>query len=80
MFKVVTGLSIIVDCSSSQFGPTGGCKLPEVCREIDPDARDIHRDLVEVHIRRTSAYIREHFPHLDHREPAIVEACTYTVC
>lgn len=62
-----------------KFGPTGGCKLPEIRREIDPDARDVHRDLVEVQIRRTSAYVREHFPHLDHREPSIVEACTYTL-
>ncbi len=65
---------------SSQFGPSGQCQLPEMRQEVDPDLRDSHRDLVEIHIQRIRGYIEKHFPHIDHREPAIVEACTYTVC
>lgn len=63
-----------------QFGPTGACKLPEVRKEINPDSRDIYRDLLEVHIQKTGEYLQEHFPHIDHQEPAIVESCIYTVC
>ncbi|KAJ7387276.1 hypothetical protein OS493_004253 [Desmophyllum pertusum] len=35
-----------------KFGPSGACVLPEICKEIDPDARDQHRDFVEVLIQR----------------------------
>ena len=64
----------------SQFGPSGGCRLPEVCMEIDPDARDWDREIEERIIQRTREYIQHHFPYLDHHEPTIVETCIYTVC
>ena len=50
-----------------------------MCKEIDPDSRDSDRELVEIIVRETRDYIQDHFPHLDHREPAIIESCTYTV-
>ncbi|XP_078363004.1 peroxisomal sarcosine oxidase-like [Oculina patagonica] len=62
-----------------KFGPSGQCQLPEMRQEVDPDLRDSHRDLVEIHIQRIRGYIEKHFPRIDHREPAIVEACTYTL-
>ncbi|KAL9981731.1 hypothetical protein ACROYT_G010474 [Oculina patagonica] len=62
-----------------KLGPTGACKLPEIRREIDPDLRDSHRDLLDIHIQRTGEYLQEHFPHIDHGEPAIVEDCMYTL-
>lgn len=62
-----------------KFGPTGGCRFPEVLREIDPDTRDWDRDTAEITIQSTREYIQEHFPHLDNHEPSIVETCIYTL-
>ncbi|XP_058966224.1 peroxisomal sarcosine oxidase isoform X1 [Pocillopora verrucosa] len=62
-----------------KFGPSGGCRLPEVCMEIDPDARDWDREIEERIIQRTREYIQHHFPYLDHHEPTIVETCIYTL-
>ena len=49
-------------------------------KEIDPDSRDSNREIVEILILRIREYIQDHFPQLDHRQPAIVESCIYTVC
>lgn len=63
-----------------KFGPTGACRLRDVCWEIDPDARDWDRETEERIIQSTREYIQHHFLYLDHHEPAIVETCIYTVC
>ena len=62
-----------------QFGCTGLCTIPDLCKEIDPDGRDNDRALVEMHIQRIRGYAQDHLPHLDYRQPAIVETCIYTV-
>ncbi|XP_073257408.1 peroxisomal sarcosine oxidase-like [Porites lutea] len=62
-----------------KFGCTGLCTIPDLCKEIDPDARDNDRALVEMHIQRIRGYVQDHLPHLDYRQPAIVETCIYTL-
>jgi len=45
--------------------------------EVDPDARDL-ASLQHI-IDEVGDYVREHLPDVDHRKPAILEACMYTM-
>lgn len=45
--------------------------------ETDPDTRDLAA--CEPYINKVSRYVRDHLPLLDHRQPAILEACMYTM-
>jgi len=62
-----------------KFGPTGQCKLPDMCKRTDPDSRDSDRELVEANIRKTREYLQNHFPQLVLKDPAIIESCMYTM-
>lgn len=62
-----------------KFGPTGSCTVPDMCKEIDPDLRDNDKEVVDIVVQRTRDYLRDHFPLLDHRTPAIIESCIYTL-
>jgi sarcosine oxidase/L-pipecolate oxidase len=45
--------------------------------ETDPDARDLPS--FDEFVGKVSEYVREHLPGLDHRKPAILETCMYTM-
>ncbi len=45
--------------------------------ETDPDTRDLVA--IEPYIKKVSRYVRDHLPLLDHRQPAILEPCMYTM-
>jgi sarcosine oxidase/L-pipecolate oxidase len=45
--------------------------------ETDPDTRDL--PTLKPYIEKISRYIQEHLPLLDHRQPAILEPCMYTM-
>jgi len=45
--------------------------------ETDPDARDLVS--FESYVKKISRYLREHLPMLEHRQPAILESCMYTM-
>ena len=64
-----------------QFGATGKTIAADMCKEIDPDLRDSGNDgeFVKIYIQKASSYLKDHFPLIDHSEPAIIESCIYTV-
>ncbi len=45
--------------------------------ETDPDTRDLAT--FKPYIKKVSRYVRDHLPLLDHRQPAILEPCLYTM-
>ena len=45
--------------------------------ETDPDTRDLAS--FKPYIKKLSRYVRDHLPLLDHRQPAILEPCLYTM-
>jgi sarcosine oxidase/L-pipecolate oxidase len=45
--------------------------------ETDPDTRDLVS--FESYVNKIRRYVSEHLPLLDHRQPAILESCMYTV-
>jgi sarcosine oxidase/L-pipecolate oxidase len=45
--------------------------------ETNPDTRDLVS--FEPYLEKVRLYIREHHPCLDHRKPAILESCMYTM-
>ena len=65
-----------------QFGSTGQTFSEDMCKEVDPDLRDAgnDRELVEIHVQKARSYLKDHFPLIDHHEPAIIEKSIYTVC
>ena len=65
-----------------QFGSAGETFSKDMCMEVDPDLRDAgnDRELVEIHVQKARSYLKDHFPQIDHHEPAIIEKCIYTVC
>ncbi len=45
--------------------------------EIDPDTRDLAS--FKPYVKKVKRYVRDHLPLLDHRKPAILETCMYTM-
>lgn len=45
--------------------------------ETDPDTRDLAS--FKPYIKKVKRYVRDHLPLIDHRKPAIVETCMYTM-
>ena len=45
--------------------------------ETDPDTRDLVS--FKPHVKKVKRYVRDHLPLLDHRKPAIMETCMYTL-
>jgi len=45
--------------------------------ETDPDTRDLAS--FKPYVKKVKRYVRDHLPLLDHRKPAIVESCMYTL-
>jgi sarcosine oxidase/L-pipecolate oxidase len=45
--------------------------------ETDPDTRDLAS--FKPHVKKVKRYVRDHLPLLDHRKPAILETCMYTL-
>ncbi len=45
--------------------------------ETDPDTRDLVS--FKPYVKKVNRYVRDHLPLLDHRKPAILETCMYTL-
>ena len=45
--------------------------------ETDPNTRDLVS--YTAYVEKVSHYVRDHLPHLDHKKPAILESCMYTM-
>jgi sarcosine oxidase/L-pipecolate oxidase len=45
--------------------------------ETDPDTRDLAS--FKPYVKKVKRYVRDHLPLLDHRKPAILETCMYTM-
>lgn len=45
--------------------------------ESDPDTRDLAS--FKPYVKKVSLYVQDHLPQLDHRKPAILETCMYTM-
>ena len=45
--------------------------------EADPDSRDLAS--FKPYVKKVKRYVRDHLPLLDHRKPAILETCMYTM-
>ena len=45
--------------------------------ETDPDTRDLVS--CKPYVKKVNRYVRDHLPLLDHRKPAILETCMYTL-
>lgn len=63
-----------------KFGSASETFSKDMCMEVDPDLRDAgnDRELVEIHVQKARSYLKDHFPQIDHHEPAIIEKCIYT--
>ncbi|XP_068678967.1 peroxisomal sarcosine oxidase-like isoform X3 [Montipora foliosa] len=64
-----------------KFGATGKTIAADMCKGIDPDLRDSGNDgeFVKIYVQKASSYLKDHFPLIDHSEPAIIESCIYTI-
>jgi len=59
-------ISDSLQCATDRCGP-----------ETDPDTRDLAS--FKPYVKKVKRYVRDHLPLLDHRKPAILETCMYTM-
>ena len=82
--SVANGCPILFNARLTDVYGLPSCEYPGLVKvlfhggpETDPDTRD--RADVEPYIEHVSRYVRDHLPLLDHRQPAILERCLYTM-
>ena len=82
--SVASGFPILFNARRTGVYGLPSCEYPGLVKvlyhggpETDPDRRDWAA--VEPYIQQVSRYVQAHLPLLDHRQPAILEPCLYTM-
>ncbi len=82
--SVSNGLPILFNARLTGIYGLPSCEYPGLVKmlyhggpETDPDARDLVS--FKPYVKKVRRYVREHLPLLDHRKPAILETCMYTM-
>jgi sarcosine oxidase/L-pipecolate oxidase len=81
---VTDGFPILYNARLKGIYGLPACEYPGLVKilyhggpEADPDTRDVPGR--QAYVDKVSAYVREHLPGLDWRQPAIQETCMYTI-
>lgn len=82
--SAASGFPIVFNARLTGIYGLPSCEYPGLVKmlyhggpETNPDTRDLAS--FEPYVEKVSRYVREHLPCLDHKRPAILESCMYTM-
>ena len=83
-YSASTGFPILFDARLTGVYGLPSCEYHGLVKmlfhggpETDPDTRDLAS--FKPYVKKVKRYVRDHLPLLDHRKPAILETCMYTM-